>query len=149
MFPFFWRWLKEHGCNVAIMTDFDISGLLTKATIRGLEVLLPSDEQGTVGAASFSTPDIIQTDAAVNPGNSGGPLLNLKGELDGMNTAIFSTTGAYSGVGFAIPSNMIQKVVPALITTGSYTHLDIGIIGIDVTPDIAKAICLHEVRVFL
>ena len=111
-----------------------------------MEYLLPSDEQGTVGAESFSSPDIIQTDAAINPGNSGGPLLNLKGEVIGINTAIFSNTGAYAGVGFAIPSNMIKKVVPSLITTGSYTHLDIGITGIDVTPEIAKAICLQEVR---
>ena len=64
---------------------------------------------------SFSIPDIIQTDAAINPGNSGGPLLNLNGEVIGINSAIFSNTGVYAGVGFAISSDTVKKVVPALI----------------------------------
>lgn len=91
---------------------------------------------------TFSIPGIIQTDAAVNPGNSGGPLLNMKGQVIGMNTAIFSTTGVYSGVGFAIPSNTIAKVVPSLIATGSYQHPWLGISGVDITPDIARALGL-------
>ena len=91
---------------------------------------------------TFSIPGIIQTDAAVNPGNSGGPLLNMKGQVIGMNTAIFSTTGVYSGVGFAIPANTIAKVVPSLIATGSYQHPWLGISGVDITPDIARALGL-------
>src|SRR5919107_2368151 len=98
---------------------------------------------------AFSIPDIIQTDAAINPGNSGGPLLNTRGEVIGINTAIFSNTGSYSGVGFAIPSNMIQKVIPSLIATGSYTHPYIGITGLDITPEIAEAMGLQEARGFL
>jgi S1-C subfamily serine protease len=96
----------------------------------------PQQQQESSGA--FSIPDIIQTDAAINPGNSGGPLLNMKGQAIGMNTAIFSATGVYAGVGFAIPSNTITKVVPSLIATGSYQHPWLGLIGIDITPDIAK-----------
>jgi serine protease Do len=93
---------------------------------------------------------IIQTDAAVNPGNLGGPLLNMRGEVIGVNAAIFSITGAYSGVGFAIPLNIIQKIVPPLIATGSYEHPWIGTSGIDIIPEIADAIIgLTEPRGFL
>jgi serine protease Do len=100
---------------------------------------------------TFSIPDIIQTDAAINPGNSGGPLLNMKGQVIGMNTAIFSATGVYAGVGFAIPSNTITKVAPSLIATGSYQHPWLGLIGVDITPDIATALGLgmEEAKGFL
>src|SRR5918992_1862108 len=97
-------------------------------------------QQETVGA--FSIPDIIQTDAAINPGNSGGPLMNMEGQVIGMNTAIFSATGVYARVGFAIPSNTITKVAPSLIATGSYQHPWLGLIGVDITPDIATALGL-------
>jgi serine protease Do len=92
--------------------------------------------------SSFFIPDIIQTDASINPGNSGGPLLDLEGKVVGMNTAIFSTTGAYSGIGFAVPSNIITKIVPSLIETGSYQHPWLGMFGVDITPDVAKALGL-------
>ena len=93
-------------------------------------------------SSSFFIPDIIQTDASINPGNSGGPLLDLEGKVVGMNTAIFSTTGAYSGIGFAVPSNIITKIVPSLIVTGSYQHPWLGMFGVDITPDVAKALGL-------
>ena len=70
---------------------------------------------------------IIQIDAAVNPGNSGGPLLNSHGQLIGINTAIASNTGQSSGVGFAIPSNLIARVVPQLLAHGHMIHPEIGI----------------------
>jgi serine protease Do len=98
---------------------------------------------------SFSIPDIIQTDAPINPGNSGGPLLDLRGEVIGMNTAIFSSTGESAGVGFAIPSNTLNKVVPALVSTGVYQHPWLGISGTDVTPEIAEALGLMEAKGFL
>ena len=109
------------------------------------------DQQQQERSGAFSIPDIIQTDAAVNPGNSGGPLLNMDGQVIGMNTAIFSETGVYAGIGFAIPSNTITKVVPSLITTGSYQHPWLGLIGVDITPDIAKALglSLDEAKGFL
>ena len=98
---------------------------------------------------SFSIPDIIQTDAPINPGNSGGPLLDLRGEVIGMNTAIFSSTGESAGVGFAIPSNTVKKVVPALISSGVYQHPWLGISGTDITPEIAEALGLSEAKGFL
>jgi serine protease Do len=112
--------------------------------------LIP-DQQQQERSGAFSIPDIIQTDAAVNPGNSGGPLLNMKGQVIGMNTAIFSETGVYAGIGFAIPSNTITKIAPSLITTGSYQHPWLGLIGIDITPDIAEALglSLEEAKGFL
>src|SRR5918999_98733 len=98
---------------------------------------------------SFSIPDIIQTDAPINPCNSGGPLLDLRGEVIGMNTAIFSSTGESAGVGFAIPSNTVKKVVPALISSGVYQHPWLGISGTDITPEIAEALGLSEAKGFL
>src|ERR671921_530076 len=144
----------------AVGSPFGLSGSITEGIISGLGRSLPSsvpqdptipqlDVPSLPPPPAFSIPDIIQTDAAINPGNSGGPLLNTRGEVIGINTAIFSNTGSYSGVGFAIPSNMIQKVVPSLITTGSYTHPYIGITGLDITPEIAEAMGLQEARGFL
>ncbi|MCU0491747.1 MAG: trypsin-like peptidase domain-containing protein [Chloroflexaceae bacterium] len=69
----------------------------------------------------------IQTDAAINPGNSGGPLLNTQGQVIGMNTAILSQSGTSSGIGFAVPVNLIRKVVPALIERGQYDHPWLGV----------------------
>lgn len=71
--------------------------------------------------------DFIQTDAAINPGNSGGPLLNVNGEVIGVNTAIFSRSGAYAGIGFAVPSNLAQRVATELIKSG---RVDRGYLGV-------------------
>src|SRR5215204_5500017 len=137
----------------AVGNPFGLSGSLTEGIVSGLGRLLPSTPENIFGTdnrvASFSIPDIIQTDAAINPGNSGGPLFNLNGEVIGINSAIFSNTGVYAGVGFAIPSNTLKKVIPELIENGSYQHPWIGITGIDVTPDIAKKMNLTEARGFL
>ena len=81
----------------------------------------------------FSTPGAIQTDAPINPGNSSGPLLNMREQVVGINTAINSATGEFSGIGFAVPSNMIIKEVPTIIQTGTYNHPWIGIDGGAVT----------------
>ncbi|CAN5187174.1 N/A [soil metagenome] len=110
---------------------------------------VPDDLTQTPRMGSFSIPDIIQTDAPINPGNSGGPLLDLRGEVIGMNTAIFSSTGESAGVGFAIPSNTLQKVIPSLISTGVYQHPWLGISGTDVTPEIAESLGFNESRGFL
>jgi S1-C subfamily serine protease len=121
---------------IAIGNPFGLSGTITTGIVSQKGRLLPNPDTG------FSISDAIQTDAAINPGNSGGPLLNTKGEAIGMNTAIFSSTGVYSGVGFAIPSNTIAKEISLLIKNGSYAHPWLGISGGKVTPDLANAVGL-------
>jgi S1-C subfamily serine protease len=79
-----------------------------------------------LGAGDVTIRDMIQTDASINPGNSGGPLLDSSGEIIGMNTMIYSPSGASSGVGFAIPVDTIKKVVPELIRYGKVIRPDIG-----------------------
>jgi S1-C subfamily serine protease len=121
---------------ISIGNPFGLSGTITTGIVSAKGRLLPNSDTG------FSIPDTIQTDAAINPGNSGGPLLNTQGQVIGMNTAIFSSTGVYSGVGFAIPSNTIAKEVPLLIKNGSYAHPWIGISGGKITPDLTRAMGL-------
>ncbi|MEW5895236.1 MAG: trypsin-like peptidase domain-containing protein [Candidatus Omnitrophota bacterium] len=72
--------------------------------------------------------DVIQTDAAINPGNSGGPLLNSRGEVIGISTAIFSPSGAYAGVGFAIPIDDVKRIVPQLIKFGRIKRAGLGVV---------------------
>jgi S1-C subfamily serine protease len=132
----------------AVGNPFGLSGSMTEGIISALGRQLPSTQEPAFGSelaleSSFSIPDIIQTDAAINPGNSGGPLLNMKGEVVGINSAIFSNTGLYAGVGFAIPSNTVQKVASSLIKNGTYDHPWIGIRGVDITPAISEAMNLN------
>ncbi len=89
-----------------------------------------------VGISDFAF--FLQTDAAVNPGNSGGALVNTKGELVGVNTAIFSRSGGSNGIGFAIPSEMVKRVVDAAINEGRITRPWLGLKGQSVTYDMAK-----------
>ena len=97
----------------------------------------------------FSIRNVLQTDASINPGNSGGPLLNREGEVVGVNTAIETNTGTFSGVGFAIPSDTVQRVVPTMIEQGEYEHPWIGVRGQDVRPEIAEAMNLNSSSGFL
>ena len=127
----------------AIGNPFGLSGSMTSGIVSQLGRLLYSPDPG------FSIPDVIQTDAAINPGNSGGPLLNMKGEVIGINTAIRSSTGEFTGVGFAVPSNTIKKIVPSLIEKGKYQHPWMGITGIDIDPDLAKIRELGNAKGFL
>jgi serine protease Do len=87
--------------------------------------------RANVGIADYE--DFIQTDAAINPGNSGGALVNASGQLVGINTAIFSRSGGYMGIGFAVPSNMVRKVMESLVSKGKVTRgwLGVSIQGID------------------
>ena len=128
----------------AIGSPFGLSGSMTSGIVSQLgRILNPPNLQ------SFSIPNVIQTDAAINPGNSGGPLLNNYGEVIGINTAIQTETGEFSGVGFAIPSNTMKKIVPVLIQTGHYKHPWLGVSGITVDPDLADSLGLSTHSGFL
>jgi S1-C subfamily serine protease len=106
---------------VAIGNPFGLSDTMTTGIVSGIGRSLPAP-----AGIGFSIPNAIQTDAPVNPGNSGGPLLNTRGQMIGMNTAILSGTDTFSGIGFAIPSNTITKIVPILIEKGYYLHPYLG-----------------------
>nr|ABZ07304.1 putative Trypsin [uncultured marine crenarchaeote HF4000_ANIW133I6] len=127
----------------AIGNPFGLSGSMTSGIVSQIGRLLPSQNSG------FSIPDVIQTDAAINPGNSGGPLLNMRGQVIGINTAIQSITGEFSGIGFAVPSNTVSKIVPTLIEEGKYPHPWIGIVGQDIDPVLAKVLDLKQAKGFL
>jgi S1-C subfamily serine protease len=96
--------------------DYSLSSGLVSALDRSI-----TDDDGT------SIDHLIQTDAAINPGNSGGPLLDSAGRLIGINTAIYSPSGAYAGIGFAVPVDTVNKVVPQLIAKGRYIRPSLGI----------------------
>jgi S1-C subfamily serine protease len=122
---------------LAIGNPFGLSGSMTE----GIVSQLGRESQGVGG---YLIIDLIQIDAVVNPGNSGGPLLNMNGEVVGVNTLIVSQSGSFEGVGFSIPSNMVTRVATALIGTGKYEHPWVGIQGVDVTPKIADAVGLNQ-----
>jgi serine protease Do len=100
--------------------------------------------RANVGIADYE--DFIQTDAAINPGNSGGALVNAKGELVGINTAIFSRSGGYMGIGFAVPANMVHRVMDSLVKTGKVTRGWLGVSIQEVTPDLAKQFGLGDAK---
>jgi len=112
---------------IAIGNPFGLEGTLTTGIISALGRTLPAE-------SLFYIPEIIQTDAAINPGNSGGPLLDAQGRVIGVNTAIRTTTGGNTGVGFAIPVNLVKRVVPQLIAEGRHDHPWLGIKGLTITP---------------
>ena len=85
------------------------------------------------GLSTFSTGAVIQTDAAINPGNSGGPLLNLYGEVIGVNSQIVSASRSSSGIGFAVPANLVKRVVTELIEKGKVDYSYLGISGADIS----------------
>jgi len=135
--------LKVGEQIAAIGNPFGLSGSMTSGIVSQLGRLLPAQNSG------FSIPDVIQTDAAINPGNSGGPLLNMKGQVVGINTAIQSATGEFTGVGFAVPSRTLMKIVPTLIQDGEYNHPWLGISGRDIDPDLANILNLVDAKGFL
>ena len=105
---------------VAIGHPFGLDQTLTTGVVSGLGRVIESPDQGFIG-------EIIQTDAAINQGNSGGPLLDLDGQVVGVNSAIVSPTGASAGIGYAIPATTLARVVPELIDNGRYPHPHLAI----------------------
>ncbi len=118
---------------IAIGNPFGLSGSMSVGIISGLGRTLRS--AALIDAAAlpgFQNPAIIQTDTPINPGNSGGPLLNSQADVVGVSTAIRTESGVFQGVGFAVPTNTVKRVVPALIADG---RVDYAWLGISVTPE--------------
>jgi S1-C subfamily serine protease len=105
---------------IAIGNPFGLDHTLTTGIVSALG-------RGVQGVGGVTIHDMIQTDAAINPGNSGGPLLDSAGELIGMNTMIFSKSGAWAGIGFAVPARFILRIVPQIIKTGRAQQVGLGI----------------------
>ena len=120
---------------VAIGNPFGFSNTVTSGIVSAL---------GRSGINRDAYEDFIQTDASINPGNSGGALVNLSGELVGINSAILSRSGGNIGIGFAIPVNMVRKVMDELVTTGAVHRGLLGVNINDVTPDLAATYGLHD-----
>jgi serine protease Do len=122
--------LKVGEWVLAIGSPFQLSQTVTAGIVS-------ATGRAQLGFADYE--DFIQTDAAINPGNSGGALLNTRGELVGINTGIFSQSGGYQGIGFAVPSNLARKIVSDLISFGEVRRGSIGYIGIEkLTPQLAE-----------
>ena len=128
---------------VAIGNPFGLQGTMTTGIVSALGRTLPSQAQ-FAGGGQFSIPSVIQTDTAINPGNSGGPLLNLAGEVVGINTAIESSDRQFSGVGFAVPSDSVSRIVPILIERGDFPHPWLGISGTDLNSQIRQELGLAQ-----
>ncbi|NIO20192.1 MAG: trypsin-like serine protease [Candidatus Aenigmarchaeota archaeon] len=124
--------LTEGGFVVAIGSPFKLQNTITLGIVSALNRTLTSE-------GGFRIEKVIQTDAAVNPGNSGGPLIDLEGKVVGVNTAIISTSGGSEGIGFAIPINTVKGIYTELIESGKIARPFIGITGTDVTKAMVSA----------
>ena len=119
----------------AIGNPFGLDWSLTTGVVSALDRSLPAEDGRTI------IEHLIQTDAAINPGNSGGPLLDSSGRLIGINTAIFSPSGAYAGVGFAVPVDTVNRVVPQLVAKGRYTR---PVLGIEIDEQVSQQVAARS-----
>ena len=124
--------LKVGEWVLAIGSPFQLSQTVTAGIVS-------ATGRANMGFAQYE--DFIQTDAAINPGNSGGALVNTRGELVGINTGIYSESGGYQGIGFAVPSNLAKRVVDDLMKFGEVRRGTIGYIGVEkLTPQLAEEV---------
>lgn len=130
--------LRVGQLAVAIGAPFGQEFTMTRGIVSALGRMLPS------GFSKFNTPDVIQTDAPINPRNSGGPLLDRRGNVIGINSQIISRSGSSSGVGFAVPIDIAKRVVPDLMATGEYQYPYLGITGGTLRPRLSDAGGLPE-----
>ncbi len=135
--------IKVGEFAAAIGNPYGLQESMSTGIVSGMgrDIRNSNSSQSSTGA-SYSIPDVIQTDAAINPGNSGGVLVNDQGQVIGVTYSLESASGSNSGIGFAIPSSIVSRVVPALISKGTYAHPYLGISGTDLSADIAKAMNL-------
>jgi serine protease Do len=120
---------------VAIGSPFALESSLTVGVVSA---------KGRQDLGITSLEDFIQTDAVINPGNSGGPLLNLQGQVIGVNTAIMSRTGGYMGIGFSIPSHMVQHVIDQIMNSGGVHQAYLGVILQQIDKELADALGLEK-----
>ena len=132
--------LKVGHHVLAIGNPLGYSGTMTEGIVSQLNIVLSDRESGVY------LPQIIQVDIPITHGSSGGPLLNLDGQVVGVTKG---GTKEATFINFAIPSDTVSKVVPKLISEGSYEHLWMGISGVDLTPDLAKAMGLSDAKGYL
>ena len=117
---------------------------LAHTVTKGIVSAKGRSQMNILGPGGFE--DFIQTDAAINRGNSGGPLINMRGELIGINTAIASQTGGFQGIGFSIPSNMVNNVKESILETGTVVRGFLGIFLDEVSDELARAFELGDKR---
>jgi len=127
--------LKTGDIVLAIGNPFGLNQTITMGIVSAVG-------RSNIGLSDFE--DFIQTDAAINPGNSGGALVNSNAELIGINTAIFSTSGGYMGIGFAIPSEMVKTVMNSIIKHGKVIRGWMGVSIQNLTPELAKSLGIKE-----
>ena len=131
---------------IAIGNPYGLSNTMTHGIISALSRTLPvgldNQTQTTQTTPAYNIPDIIQTDAPINPGNSGGVLVDMNGNLIGVTAAIESSSNSNSGIGFVIPSEIVNKVVVPIIKTGKFNHPYLGITVTSVTSDVIQAMGL-------
>jgi serine protease Do len=127
--------LKVGAMILAVGNPYGLSHTVTMGIISAL---------GRVGMGISDYEDFIQTDAAINPGNSGGPLVNASGEVIGVTNAIFSTSGGYQGIGFAIPANMVKNVMDSIISEGKVVRGWLGVQIQPLTADLARQFGLKD-----
>ena len=137
--------LRVGDTVLAVGNPFGLGGTVTAGIVSALG--REYDMMGrAIGMSRSNYVDFIQTDAAINKGNSGGPLFNVQGQVVGVNSAIYSPNGGSVGVGFAIPSNLVKNVVAQLKDTGTVKRGWLGVMIQNVTPDIAEATGLADAK---
>ncbi|MBI4219835.1 MAG: trypsin-like peptidase domain-containing protein [Chloroflexi bacterium] len=124
--------VKVGQLAIAIGHPFGKNFTMTSGIVSAVGRVIPT------GATAFSIPEAIQTDAPINPGNSGGPLLDREGRVIGVNSQIESQTGANVGIGYAVPSNIVRTVVPALIKDGKFEYAYLGVRLTSMTQELAR-----------
>jgi serine protease Do len=136
--------IKVGQVVIAIGNPFGFSGTMTNGIVSGLQRTIPAGDSTSTTGPTYSIPAIIQTDAPINPGNSGGVLLDDQGSVIGVTSALVSSVDSSAGIGFAIPSALVQKVIPELIANGKYSHPYLGLTGTSMFPEVAQAMGLDD-----
>jgi serine protease Do len=138
-----WSQVQVRNLAIALGNPFGLQGTMTLGIISAIGRSLHA-QLGLLAGPTYTIPDVIQTDAPINPGNSGGVLVEDSGRVIGVTAPIESPIRANAGIGFAIPSNIVERVVPALIGPGRYEHAWPGMSGTSMAPGLTQAMDLES-----